>query len=114
MSDKKVAKPVVVAVGAALAGSFAVAASADTDAGASPFAITTLASGYLLGAQEGSCGEGKCGGDKEADTKEAEGSCGGDKEAEADKAAEGSCGGDKEAEADKAAEGSCGGNKEPR
>jgi uncharacterized low-complexity protein len=115
MSDKQVVKPVAVAVGTALAGSFAVAANADTDAGASPFAMTTLASGYLLGAQEGSCGEGKCGGDKEA-----EGSCGGDKEAEGscggDKEAEGSCGGDKEAEGscggDKEAEGSCGGDKE--
>jgi uncharacterized low-complexity protein len=108
MSEKQVIKPVAVAVGAALAGSFAVAANADTDAGASPFAMTTLASGYLLGAQEGSCGEGKCGGDKEA--KQGEGSCGGDKEAEGscggDKEAEGSCGGDKEAE------GSCGGDKE--
>ena len=76
MSDKKVMKPVAVAVGTALAGSVAVNANADTDAGASPFAMTTLASGYLLGAQEGSCGEGKCGGDKEAG---GEGSCGGDK-----------------------------------
>ncbi len=122
MADKKVVKPVAIAVGTALVGSFAVTANAEIDAGASPFAITTLASGYLLGAQEGSCGEGKCGGDKEAEAdKAAEGSCGGDREAEADKAAEGSCGGDKaaegscggdrEAEADKAAEGSCGGDK---
>ena len=107
MSEKQVVKPVAVAVGTALAGSFALSASADT--GVSPFAITTLGAGYLLGAQEaeGSCGEGKCGGDKEA---AAEGSCGGDKEAEGscggDKEAEGSCGGDKEAE------GSCGGDKE--
>ena len=105
MSDKQVVKPVAVAVGTALAGSFAVGANADTDAGASPFAMTTLASGYLLGAQEGSCGEGKCGGDKEAGS---EGSCGGDKEAE------GSCGGDKEDKEGEGAcgEGSCGGDKE--
>jgi uncharacterized low-complexity protein len=121
MSDKQVVKPVAVAVGTALAGSFAISANADTDAGASPFAMTTLASGYLLGAQEGSCGgdkeaEGSCGGDKEAEgscggDKEAEGSCGGDKEAEGscggDKEAEGSCGGDKEAEG-KCGEGKCG------
>jgi len=109
MSDKQVVKPVAVAVGTALAGSFAVAANADMDTGASPFAMTTLASGYLLGAQEGSCGEGKCGGDKEAG---GEGSCGGDKEA----GSEGSCGGDKEGEGscggDKEGEGSCGGDKE--
>jgi hypothetical protein len=116
MSDKQVVKPVAVAVGTALAGSFAISANAD-DAGASPFAMTTLASGYLLGAQEGSCGEGKCGGDKEAG---GEGSCGGDKEGEGscggDKEGEGSCGGDKEGEGscggDKGGEGSCGGDKE--
>ena len=112
MSEKQIIKPVAVAVSTALAGTFAIAATADADTGVSPFAMTTLASGYLLGAQEGSCGEGKCGGDKEADTKDGEGSCGGDKEAEGScggdkEAAEGSCGGDKEA-----AEGSCGGDKE--
>jgi len=122
MSEKQVVKPVAIAVSTALAGTFAIAATADADTGVSPFAMTTLASGYLLGAQEGSCGEGKCGGDKEAagGDKEAEGSCGGDKEAEGscggDKEAEGSCGGDKEAEGscggDKEAEGSCGGDKE--
>jgi len=105
MSDKKVMKPVAVAVGTALAGAFALSATANADTGVSPFAITTLGAGYLLGAQEaeGSCGEGKCGGDKESEGKDkAEGSCGGDKEK-----AEGSCGGDKEK-----AEGSCGGDKE--
>jgi hypothetical protein len=71
-------------------------ASADT--GASPFAMTTLSAGYMLGA-----GEGSCGGDK--GDKDAEGSCGGDKQ---DKDAEGSCGGDKE---DKGAEGKCGEGK---
>jgi hypothetical protein len=128
MSEKQIAKPVAIAVGAALAGTFAVTGTASADTGVSPFALTTLSAGYLLGAAEGqcggakeeknaegSCGEGKCGGDKEA-----EGSCGGDKEAEGscggDKEAEGSCGGDKEAEGscggDKEAEGSCGGDKE--
>ena len=95
MSEKQVLKPVAVAVGAAIAGAFVFSATANADAGVSPFSVTTLGAGYLLGVQEaeGSCGEGKCGGDKEA-----EGSCGGDKEAE------GSCGGDKEE-----AEGKCGG-----
>jgi len=117
MSEKKIVKPVAIAVSAALAGTFAVAASADADTGVSPFAMTTLASGYLLGAQEGSCGEGKCGGDKEAaGDKDAEGSCGGDKEAEGScggdkEAAEGSCGGDKEAGDKEAAEGKCGEGK---
>ena len=114
MAEKQIAKPVALAVGAALAGTFAVTGTASADTGVSPFSMTTLSAGYLLGAAaggdkqakeaEGSCGEGKCGGDKEAGA-EAEGSCGGDKEAE------GSCGGDKEGDA-KEAEGSCGGDKE--
>ena len=105
MSEKQIAKPIAIAVGAALAGSFAVTGVAVADTGASPFATTTLSAGYMLGAGEGSCGgdkgdkdaEGSCGGDKGE-----EGSCGGDK---GDKDAEGSCGGDKDAE------GSCGGDK---
>ena len=105
MSDKQVAKPVAIAVGTALAGSFAVAGIASADTGASPFAMTTLSAGYMLGNQEGSCGEGKCGGDKGG-----EGSCGGDKGGEGscggDKGGEGSCGGDK------GGEGSCGGDKD--
>ena len=100
MAEKQVAKPVALAVGAALAGTFAVTGTASADTGVSPFSMTTLSAGYLLGAAgsdqeakeaEGSCGEGKCGGDKEGDAKKAEGSCGGDKE----EAAEGKCGGDK-------------------
>ena len=54
MSEKQVAKPVAIAVGTALAGSFAVAGIASADTGASPFAMTTLSAGYMLGAQEGS------------------------------------------------------------
>jgi len=112
MSEKQIAKSVAIAVGAALAGSFAISGVASADTGVSPFALTTLSAGYMLGAGEGKCGgdkegekdaEGSCGGDKDA-----EGSCGGDKEGEKD--AEGSCGGDKEGEKD--AEGSCGGDKE--
>ena len=78
MSEKKVIKPVVFAVGAALASSFALSSSiASADTVESPFAMSTLSAGYLLGA-----GEGSCGGDKEG-KEESEGSCG-----------EGSCGGD--------------------
>ncbi|HSD68644.1 MAG TPA: hypothetical protein VLB07_03775 [Woeseiaceae bacterium] len=121
MSDNKVAKPVAVAVGLALAGSFGIAGTASADTGVSPFAMTTLSAGYMLGAGEGNCGgdkgdkdkaEGSCGGDK---GEKAEGSCGGDKE---DKDAEGTCGDDKDAEGscggDKDAEGSCGGDKEDK
>jgi len=115
MSFKKKAKPVAIAVGAALASSFAVTGVASADTGASPFAMTTLSAGYMLAA-----GEGNCGGDK--GDKKADGSCGGDKDAEGscggDKDAEGSCGGDKDAEGscggDKDAEGSCGGDKEDK
>ena len=111
MSDKKVVKPVALAVGAALAGSFAIGASvASAETVESPFAMTALSSAYLLGDEgacggdkegkdetEGSCGEGSCGGDKE-------GGDGDDHDKDAEKDAEGSCGGDKEAE------GSCGGS----
>ncbi|HEX2139043.1 MAG TPA: hypothetical protein VHG33_04955 [Woeseiaceae bacterium] len=112
MSDKKVVRPVALAVGAALAGTLAAGGVAYADSGASPFAMTTLSAGYMLGAAEGSCGgdkgekdaEGSCGGDQggKAEGKEAEGSCGGAKDAE------GSCGGDKEG---KDAEGKCGEGK---
>ncbi len=118
MFDKKVAKPIALAVGIALAGSFAAFQAASADTGASPFAMTTLSAAYMLGEGEGSCGgdkggdeaEGSCGGDKDA-----EGSCGGDKDAEGscggDKDAEGSCGGDKAEGEDKDAEGKCGEGK---
>jgi uncharacterized low-complexity protein len=115
MSERKLAKPVALAVGAALAGSFAMTGLANADTGASPFAMTTLSSGFLLGAGEGNCGgdkgdkdaegecgEGKCGGDKDAEGKCGEGKCGGDKDAE------GSCGEEKDAEG-KCGEGKCGG-----
>ena len=129
MSEKKILKPVALAVGAALAGTFALSGTVNADAIESPFAMSSLSVGYMLGEGEGSCGgdkgeekegegscgEGSCGGDKGED-KEGEGSCGeaGDKEGEGscggDKEGEGSCGGDKEGEGhDKEdAEGSCG------
>ena len=130
MSDRKVVKPVALAVGAALASTFAMGGVANADTAASPFAMTTLSAGYMLGAgegscggdkegkeTEGSCGEGSCGGDKvgEGHDKEGEASCGGDKDGEAscggDKDGEASCGGDKEKEAEgSCGEGSCGGS----
>ncbi|MCH8248448.1 MAG: hypothetical protein IH913_02460 [Proteobacteria bacterium] len=126
MSEKKVLKPLALAVGAALAGSFAISGTVHADAIDSPFAMTTLSVGYMLGDDEGhdKDGEGNCGGDKEGEgscgDKEGEGSCGdkegegscGDKEGEGscgDKEGEGSCGEDKDAEGS-CGEGSCGGS----
>ena len=87
MSEKKLVKPIALAGGIALVGSFAAVSVGQADSGTSPFAMTTLSAGYLLGAGEGTGGEGKCG----------EGSCGGDDKGahghEADKAKEGTCGG---------------------
>ena len=128
MAEKKVVKPVALAVGAALASSFAIGGVANADTVDNPFAMSALSAGYMLGAGEGSCGgdkegkdkEGACGGDKESEgscggDKKAEGSCGGDKEGEGtcgdDKKAEGSCGGDKEDSEGKCGEGSCGSDK---
>ena len=117
MAEKKVVKPVALAVGAALASSFAIGGVANADTIDNPFAMSALSAGYMLGAGEGSCGgdkegkdkEGACGGDKEGEGKCGEGSCGDDKKGEGacggDKEGEGSCGGDKDGE------GSCGGDK---
>jgi len=116
MSEKKVIKPVALAVGAALAGSFALAGAANaTDTAASPFQMASLEVGYMLGEGEGKCGEGKCG-DKKGEGACGEGKCGeaGDKEGEGacgeGKCGEGKCG-DKEGEGkcgDKEGEGKCG------
>jgi uncharacterized low-complexity protein len=117
MSEKKIVKPIALAVGAALAGTFALSGTVNADSIDSPFAMSSLSAGYMLGDAEGSCGGDK-GEEKEGEEKEGEGSCGeaGDKEGEGscgeagDKEGEGSCGGDKEGEGhDKEdAEGSCG------
>ena len=115
MSERKIVKPVALAVGAALAAAFAIGSVASAETVDSPFEMSTLTAGYMLGEGEGSCGgdkkgkdgEGSCGGDKK--DMDGEGSCGGDdheKDGEAeDKDGEGSCGGDTE---DKEGEGSCG------
>ncbi len=114
MADKKVIKPVALAVGAALAGSFALSGTVNAaDTAESPFAISNLEIGYMLGGHEGKCGgdkkkggEGKCGEgscgegeDKKGEGKCGEGSCG-------EKEGEGACG-EKEGEG-KCGEGSCG------
>ncbi len=112
--SKKVVKPVALAVGAALASSFAIGTTANADGADNPFEMSALSAGYMIGGKgegscggdkegkggEGSCGEGSCGGDKEG-----EGSCGSDKKGGEGSCGEGSCGGDKEGE------GSCGGDK---
>lgn len=103
-------------VSLAVGATFAVATlSPAAFAADNPFAMKKLDGGYQLLAdahgadkkKDGKCGEGKCGGEKAAKTKD--GKCGGDKAKEGscggDKAKEGSCGGDK------AKEGSCGGGK---
>ena len=119
MSDKKVVKPVALAVGAALAGSFALTGVAVGKSVDSPFEMSTLESGYMLGATgdkkdkggEGSCGEGSCGEgkDKGGEGSCGEGSCGDDKGGEGS-CGEGSCGGEKEDAEGKCGEGSCGGS----
>ena len=125
MADKKVIKPVALAVGAALAGSFALSGAVNAaDTAESPFAISGLDVGYMLGEGEGSCGgdkgdkkgEGSCGegscGEKKGEGSCGEGSCG-EKKGEGscgEKDGEGSCG-EKEGEGS-CGEGSCGGDKE--
>ena len=114
MADTKASKPVALAVGAALAGSFALSGTVNAaDTAESPFAISNLEIGYMLGGHEGKCGgdkdkkgEGKCGEgscgegeDKKGEGKCGEGSCG-------EKEGEGACG-EKEGEG-KCGEGSCG------
>ena len=101
MSEKKIVKPLALAVGAALAGTFAISGTVNADVVDSPFEISSMSVGYMLGE-----GEGSCGGDK-GDEKEGEGSCGEGSCGEShDKEGEGSCGEDKK----EGAEGSCGGS----
>jgi uncharacterized low-complexity protein len=102
MSEKKVVKPLALAVGAALAGTFAISGTVNADSVDSPFEISSMSVGYMLGEGEGSCGESH---DKEGEGSCGEGSCGADKEGE------GSCGEDKKEDAEgSCGEGSCGGS----
>ncbi|OOZ40572.1 hypothetical protein BOW53_07270 [Solemya pervernicosa gill symbiont] len=113
MSNNKMHKNTIAALGTAFAVSLAAAPMAN--AAENPFQMTELSSGYMVAdnhaGKEGKCGEAKCGGAK-ADDKAKEGSCGGDKAGK-----EGSCGGDKAAAPAKASgegkcgEAKCGGNK---
>ena len=92
MAKKQQLKPIAAALGTTFA--VTLAASPIVNAADNPFSVTTFESGYMVaGDTEGKCGEGKCGGDKEAEGKCGEGKCGGDKEAEG-KCGEGKCGGD--------------------
>ena len=115
MSEKKVIKPVALAVGAALAGTFAISGTVNADSIESPFTMSSMSAGYMLGTGEGSCGEGSCGEGK--DKKKGEGSCGEgscgeghDKKKGEGSCGEGSCGGDKKEGEGKCGEGSCGGS----
>ena len=109
-NNSKFVNPVTAAVGVAFVSSLAASTTAVADD--NPFSTAELDAGYQLAGEkgeEGKCGEGKCGGDKDKGT---EGSCGEKGKAEAKgeegKCGEGKCGGDKGEE--KGEEGSCGGN----
>lgn len=94
---------VVASLGVALLSS----AAFTVQAASNPFAAQELSSGYSVAAgeksAEGSCGEGKCGGEikkAEGEGKHAEGRCGGEAKSAPKAAAEGKCG-----------EGKCGADK---
>jgi len=76
------------AASAAIVATFAVG---NVNAAENPFAMQELTAGYNVAMSEGTCGEGKCGGDKGKEAKCGEGKCGGDKAKEA-KCGEGKCG----------------------
>ena len=78
MLKKRTIKPVAAALGTTFV--VALAAFPVANAADNPFSLTGISSGYMVAdSAEGKCGEGKCGGDKTKDTKEAEGKCGGEK-----------------------------------
>lgn len=93
---------VVASLGAVLLSS----AAFTVNAASNPFAAQELSSGYSVAAAEksaeGSCGEGKCGGEMkkaEGEGKCGEGKCGGEAKAEGEgKCGEGKCGGEQKAE----------------
>jgi uncharacterized low-complexity protein len=78
----------------------AIGAAGIAHAAGNPFALSALSQGYMVAAadkaQDGKCGEGKCGGAKK-DVKAKDGKCGGAKETKAKdgKCGEGKCGGTK-------------------
>lgn len=68
MSSSLAIKPIVAAMGTALASSMLLAG--DADATDNPFGLIEFDGGYMQTAQanvEGRCGEGKCGGDPSAE-----------------------------------------------
>ncbi len=113
---KKFQKPLTNALGAAVVATFGAASLANADT--NPFGMSDLGNGYMQVAEaekEGSCGEGKCGGDKmkKAEGSCGEGKCGGDKTKKAEgSCGEGKCGGDKMKKTEgSCGEGKCGGKK---
>ncbi len=89
MSNKHKLNPLAVALGTTFA--ISLASSPIVNAAENPFASTELNNGGYMVAEEGKCGEGKCGDKKEAEGKCGEGKCGDKKEAEG-KCGEGKCG----------------------
>ena len=82
MSDKNKLNPLSVALGTTFA--ISLASSPAINAAENPFAANQLSNGGYQVAEEGKCGEGKCG-DKGGEGKCGEGKCG-------DKGGEGKCG----------------------
>ena len=82
---------IALAAGAALTAGMAFSPLASADA----FASTELSSGYMQlaehHAEEGKCGEAKCGGEMKNDMKDAEAKCGGEMK-DSKKDTEGKCG----------------------
>ncbi|MCG6868821.1 MAG: hypothetical protein LJE91_08875 [Gammaproteobacteria bacterium] len=100
MSKKSAIKPLVAAVGAAMATSLVAVPTASADA--NPFGMTELSSGYRVAGAEGKCGGNKSTPDKSA----SEGKSGEGKSVKEGKCGEGKCGGEKSTK-----EGKCGENK---
>jgi uncharacterized low-complexity protein len=97
MNKKFTKKPLAAAIGTAVAATISMAPIANAEQ--NPFGMTDLSQGYMELAEaekktEGSCGEGKCGGEMKKQA-----------EAEAEKKTEGSCG------EGKCGEGKCAGQK---
>jgi len=84
-------KLTTITAGAAIVASFATVSANATE---NPFAMQEISSGYTVAMSEGTCGEGKCGGNKGKEGKCGEGKTAGDKTKEA-KCGEGKCGGNK-------------------
>jgi len=100
--EKKIMKPLSIAIGATFAASMAASTVATAaPAGDNPFGMSELKSGYMQLAAEGKCGEGKKA--KEEEGKCGEGKCGEGKKKAKEK--EGKCGEGKTKEK----EGKCGG-----